>query len=365
MHFAYMTWLRQCYDYKNISPYPTYYAMQRAMQPILVSAELWGRNLYAGSKLATRIYLVNDHEQGRALTATDLEWQIVDENNNVLASGTDKFPAVPYYGRTYITPNITMPAQLKNEIMPVKLKLAVKENGKVISTNWYDLNVARKEYATAHVIDGKHIALLDNDGMAKQLDAMNIPYQKVTTVKELTAKKLKADLIIISGRNRCTPDEAKALTDYQANGGKVLYLNSNEVAKAVYPDYIKSWVTPTEGDIVVMERNDASVFNGIDVLNLRYFNNNQREMPKACNTTMDVVRHANITELATQMKIHAYLDESNMEARAERLEKLRGLTLFQVTEGKGKAIVSTMSTQKADTDPIAGRLLVNIINDLL
>lgn len=72
MHFAYMTWLRQCYDYKNISPYPTYYAMQRAMQPILVSAELWGRNLYAGSKLATRIYLVNDHEQGRALTATDL-----------------------------------------------------------------------------------------------------------------------------------------------------------------------------------------------------------------------------------------------------------------------------------------------------
>ena len=365
MHFAYMTWLRQCYDYKNISPYPTYYAMQRAMQPILVSAELWGRNLYAGSKLATRIYLVNDHEQGRALTATDLEWQIVDENNNVLASGTDKFPAVPYYGRTYITPNITMPAQLKNEIMPVKLKLAVKENGKVISTNWYDLNVARKEYATAHVIDGKHIALLDNDGMAKQLDAMNIPYQKVTTVKELTAKKLKADLIIISGRNRCTPDEAKALTDYQANGGKVLYLNSNEVAKVVYPDYIKSWVTPTEGDIVVMERNDASVFNGIDVLNLRYFNNNQREMPKACNTTMDVVRHANITELATQMKIHAYLDESNMEARAERLEKLRGLTLFQVSEGKGKAIVSTMSTQKADTDPIAGRLLVNIINDLL
>lgn len=365
MHFAYMTWLRQCYDYKNISPYPTYYAMQRAMQPILVSAELWGRNLYAGSKLATRIYLVNDHEQGRALTATDLEWQIVDENNNVLASGTDKFPAVPYYGRTYITPNITMPAQLKNEIMPVKLKLAVKENGKVISTNWYDLNVARKEYATAHVIDGKHIALLDNDGMAKQLDAMNIPYQKVTTVKELTAKKLKADLIIISGRNRCTPDEAKALTDYQANGGKVLYLNSNEVAKAVYPDYIKSWVTPTEGDIVVMERNDASVFNGIDVLNLRYFNNNQREMPKACNTTMDVVRHANITELATQMKIHAYLDENNMEARAERLEKLRGLTLFQVSEGKGKAIVSTMSTQKADTDPIAGRLLVNIINDLL
>lgn len=43
MHFAYMTWFRQCYDHRNIQPYPTYYAMQRAMQPVLVVQELWGQ----------------------------------------------------------------------------------------------------------------------------------------------------------------------------------------------------------------------------------------------------------------------------------------------------------------------------------
>ena len=109
MHFAYMTWFRQCYDHRNIQPYPTYYAMQRAMQPVLVSAELWGRNLYAGEKLHTRIYVVNDNEEGRDLKPMSLAWSIVDETNKVLASGTEQFPAVEYYGRKYIEPNIHMP----------------------------------------------------------------------------------------------------------------------------------------------------------------------------------------------------------------------------------------------------------------
>ena len=92
MHFAYMTWFRQCYDYRHIQPYTTYYAMQRAMQPVLVSAELWGRNLYAGEKLQTRIYVVNDNEEGRDLKPMSLAWSIVDGADKVLASGTEQFP---------------------------------------------------------------------------------------------------------------------------------------------------------------------------------------------------------------------------------------------------------------------------------
>ena len=43
------------------------------------------------------------------------------------------------------------------------------------------------------------------------------------------------------------------------------------MAKNIYPEYITNWIIPTEGDIVNMERNDASVFDEIDVLELRYF----------------------------------------------------------------------------------------------
>ena len=92
-----------------------------------------------------------------------------------------------------------------------------------------------------------------------------------------------------------------------------------------------------------MERNDAPVFNDIDVLELRYFNNNKREIPQACTATLKVHRHKNVTELAGSM---------------------RGLTMLQIADGKGEAMISTMCTEKATTDPVAGKLVVNMINCL-
>ena len=76
----------QVYDYQKIEPYPTYYALKRALQPILISAELWGRNLYGGEKLPTRIYVVNDREDGTDLKSTLLRWEIQDETGKKLGT---------------------------------------------------------------------------------------------------------------------------------------------------------------------------------------------------------------------------------------------------------------------------------------
>ena len=365
MHFAYMTWFRQCYDHQNIQPYPTYYAMQRAMQPVLVSAELWGRNLYAGEKLHTRIYVVNDNEEGRDLKPTSLAWSIVDETNKVLASGTEQFPAVEYYGRKYIEPNIHMPSNLPADKVNVKLKLTLTESGVTLSQNEYGLLVARKEWNIGQVTASKKILLLDKDHMKVTLDFLDIACQTVPSIKELLNAKQKANLCIISGLKECTDEEARLLREYQSKGGRILFLNSKEAAQKVYPEYITGWIIPTEGDIVVMERNDAPVFDGIGALELRYFNNNKREIPLACTATLKAIRHENVKELAAQMKIHAYIDGGKPEERIARIESMRGLTLLQIAENKGKSLVSTLCTEKATTDPIAGKLLVNMVNELL
>lgn len=365
MHFAYMTWFRQCYNYKNIQPYPTYYAMQRAMQPVLVSAELWGRNLYAGEKLHTRIYVVNDSEDGRDLLPMALNWSIVDEKGKILASGTEQFPAVEYYGRKYIEPAIVMPSVLPSDKRNVKLKLVLVENGQTLSQNEYDLILANKRWNIAKVSENKKIVLLDKDNTSAVLDFLQVKYQKASSVKELVQIKRKADLCIISGLKECTDDEKTLLRTYQQKGGKLLLLNSKEIAKKVYPEHITGWIIPTEGDIVVMERDDAPVFDGIGVLDLRYFNNNKREIPLACHATLKANRNENVTELAGQMKIHAYIDGGKPEDRIQKIESMRGLTLLQIKDGKGTATVSTLCTEKADTDPIAGKLLVNMINTLV
>ncbi len=364
MHFSLMTWFRQTYDYQHIEPYPTYYALKRALQPVLVSAELWGRNLYAGEKLSTRIYVVNDRENGTELKPTLLHWELQDEAGQCLAKGCEKVPAVKHYGRQYIEPEIQLPTELPANKTKAKLVLRLTENGLPVSANEYELLLARKEWNANQVDNSKKIVLLDKDNTKTVFDFLNIQYQPVSSVKELLNSKLKADLCVISGLTTCTDEEKGLLRAYQAKGGKLLFLNSKEAVKTVYSEYITGWIIPTEGDIVIMERNDAQVFNDIDVLELRYFNNNKREIPVACTATLKAHRHKNVTELAGQMKIHAYIDGGKPEERIERIESMRGLTMLQIADGKGEALISTMCTEKTATDPIAGKLVVNMINSL-
>lgn len=363
IHFALLTWFRQSYDYQHIQPYPTYYALKRAFQPVLVSAELWGRNLYAGEKLHTRIYVVNDKEDGTDLMPTLLRWEIQDETGRKLAGGSENIPAVKHYERCYIEPDIVLPAHLPADKMKVKLVLNLTENGLPVSENEYELILAQKSWNKGQVVANKKIALLDSDGTKHTLDFLNVNYQSVSSVKELIGSQ--ADLCIISGWKDCTADDVKMLREYQQKGGKLLWLNCPDVTQKVYPEHITGWIVPTEGDIVNMERNDHRVFDDIGVLELRYFNNNQREIPLACHATMKINRNDQLTELAGQMKIHAYIDGGKPEDRLNKINAMRGFTLFQIQDGKGVATVSTMCTEKADTDPIAGKLLVNVINDLL
>ena len=364
MHFALMTWFRQTYDYQNIEPYPTYYALKRALQPVLVSAELWGRNLYAGEKLPTHIYVVNDREDGTDLQPSLLRWEIQDESGKCLASGSEKIPAVKHYARYYAEPDIQLPANLPADKTKAKLVLKLTENGLPISANEYELLLTNKEWNVGQVDPNKKIVLLDKDNTKMVFDFLNINYQPISSIKELLNSKLKADLCVISGLTACTDEEKELIRAYQSKGGKLLFLNSKEAVKAIYPEYITGWIIPTEGDIVIMERNDAPVFNDIDVLELRYFNNNKREIPQACTATLKVHRHKNVTELAGQMKIHAYIDGGKPEDRIERIESMRGLTMLQIADGKGEAMISTMCTEKATTDPVAGKLVVNMINCL-
>lgn len=323
MHFAYMTWLRQCYDANNLAPYPAWYAMQRAMQPILVSAELWGRHFYAGSRINPRVYVVNDDEEGKNLQGLTLRWSIEDANGKALAAGSEKMMDVPYYERAYITPEIVIPTQLPEPRVNGSLHLVLTDgSGSAVSENRYDITLANSDW---------------------------IGNSSSTNVK------------VIEGVTEFTPQYAAELRAYHDKGGRMLLLNCPELAKAVFPDYISGWDVPTEGDIVVMERPDADVFDGLDVLDLRYFNNGKREIPTACHAIIHANRNGHIEELASQMKIHAYLDDKNLEDRVKRIETMRGLTLMAVD---GRTIVSTMATDKAATDPIAGKLLVNMINKL-
>jgi hypothetical protein len=361
LHFGLLTWFKQVYDYKNITPWPSYYGLKRGSQPVLVSAELWGRNLYSGQKLQTRIYVVNDKIDGGNLDKSILNWSIVDPNGKTLGIGKDNIPAVEHYGRRYIEPNIIIPTVIGKK--NVKLMLKLTENGKVVSENVYDLLVVNKDWNVGKV--NAKVTILDNNDLNSQLDFLNVVYNKVQNVDQLL-KADKKSLCIISGEMKLGDAEIQQLRNFQHNGGNLLLLNVKNLAKQLYPEHIKGFVDTWDmGDIAYMERNDMPVFDGIEPLELRYFNNNKREIPLVCKEVFSVNRNNNLTELTGHMRIHGYCDFKNPEQHQERVSEFRGFPMIQISDGKGKAIVSGMCVEKASTDPIAGKLLVNMVNNLL
>lgn len=363
LHFALLTWFRNVYDAKNIEPYPTYYAMKRAMQPVLVSAEIWGRNLYGGEKLPTKICVVNDRENGTDVGETKLYWELQSDSGERLVSGSEIIPAVKHSTRQWITPNIEIPENLPAPKIAAKLKLKLTENGVTISENEYKLNIAQKHWSCATINPAKKIALIDFNGINKAMDFLKVKHTSFTTLTAAMASK--PDLYVVSGLDttKCTVNELSQLRLLVDKGSKVLILNSPDVSKKLYPEFITDWIIPTEGDIVNMEMPESPVFEGIGLFDIRYFNNNKTDIPTVCNMAFKINRNPNVLELANQTKIHGYIIGEMME-RSEYVKTIKGFSIIRINKG-GSAIVSGMNLEKATTDPIAGRLFVNMINSLI
>ncbi|MBD8347870.1 glycoside hydrolase family 2 [Dysgonomonas sp. HGC4] len=362
LHFALLTWFRNVYDTKTIEPYPTYYAMQRALQPVLASAEIWGRNFYAGQDLAARFCIVNDLEDGHNLKAGVINWTLETESGQILTKGKTDIPEVNHYKRAWVTPTIQIPENLPAEKINAKLKLRYTEEGKQMSINEYDILLAQPNW-TQSVVNGKNIVLVDYNNTAKALDFIKVKYTKVNSITD--ALKIKADLIILASLDKNTnTSDLKEIRTYIFKGGRALILNSENASKEMFAEYITDWIIPTEGDIVNMEIPESSVFNDIELLELRYFNNYKSEVPTVCHSAFKVNRSQNVEELANQTKIHGYIN-GEMEERSDYVKTIKGFPILKIKDNKGSAMVSTMSHEKTETDPIAARLLANMINNML
>ncbi|MET3877950.1 glycoside hydrolase family 2 TIM barrel-domain containing protein [Chitinophaga sp. OAE865] len=359
LHFALISWFRNVYDAKAIEPYPAYYALQRALQPVLVSAELWGRHFYAGTQLPARICIVNDRHEGTPLSATELTWQLQTNEGAVIATGKQSIPEMPYYGRQWVTPHILIPEKLPTAEVNGKLVLTLKEHNRLLSSNEYKIILADQRFFSPALT--APVVLLDGAGQMKPaFETLKIKYTAAATVSEALAKKAVIYVFagLEPGKNMSAAEQQQLRSFVQA-GGKVLLLDAAKSAAQLFPDYVSGVLNFPEGDIVNMDIPEAPVFKGIGLLDLRYFNNNKRELPAVCNGALTVKRQRGLDILAKHINVHGYI-KGEMAERATYMSGIQGATLLKA----GTAYLSTMSLEKAATDPVAGRLLYNIIAEL-
>ena len=362
LHFAALTWFKNVYQHDKLATHVTYDLMKKALQPVLVSAELWGRSFYAGEKLPARIFVVNDSEDARALAKTELVWSIQQEKT-VLATGKELIEGIPYYGRKWIEPNIQIPAKLATNRIDAKLVLKLLEGGKVVSENDYDITIANKPWLNTDALKGKKVALVNaNQKIAQVLDYQGLKYISSATFEE--AIKSKPDVIVYTDLSQQNTEALRSqITNYVKQGGKLLLLDADKAAASLFPRHIRGAVQEN-GEIINLEIPESPVFNGIEPMDIRYFNNNKREIPLVSKAFYQVNISPEIEALAVFTKIHGYLN-GEIDERKKTLDGWRGYPIVKIKDSKGSAILSEVLLDKGNTDPIAGKLLVNMLIDLL
>jgi beta-galactosidase len=385
LHFASITWFRYVYSPDSIQPYPVYYAMQKALQPLLVSAELWGRHFYAGTRMPVRVCIVNDEDESVLASPATLHWELDRENGSVLASGTAPVDSVPYYGRKWLSPDIRIPSDLGHSgpgqpesghsdrgRVDAKLVLRLMRDQTLLSSNDYDVVLASKTWAldepgTAKGPSaGKPLSVVDFNGrLSGILDTLGVQHKTYPSLEAaLTAPAQSASgPLVLSGLNagNTSLDDMAKIRTFVSSGGKVLLLNPGTMAAFLYPRYIKG-LLDAKGEIMNMDIPESPVFDGLEPLDLRYFNNNLRESPAVCAGSFQIFRQLGLSAPASFTRVHGYL-QGEIGQRQAALEKLRGFPIVEI-EDKGRVILSQVLLDKAGTDPVAGRLLANMINVL-
>lgn len=134
MPFAYLTWFMDVWKADAVRPALTYEELKKAMQPVLISAELFGRHFYAGDEIRRRVCIVNDDPDAQQVPAGTLSWAVLNDERT-LASGTLETPAVPYYANQWVDMVVKLPEPLPAPRVNAKLRLTLTAAGRDRSVN--------------------------------------------------------------------------------------------------------------------------------------------------------------------------------------------------------------------------------------
>jgi len=355
MPFAYLTWFTEAWKTSEIRPSPAYHEIGKAMQPVLVSAELYGRHFYAGDQAKRRVCVVNDAEDYHATPAGTLVWEI-HAGDAILAQGSVPVPAVKYYSNHWLDVDFRMPAILSSPRVNAKLVLTLTAGGLTLGTNDYDIVLATQDWANFAV--SSPVALFDPSGKSKAtmagLTAKAVALENLSGTKVLVVGDLAAALKV--------PNGAGTLKAFVQDGGRVLLLQPGADLCRFLPEYVKSHRS-TQGEIVSLVVPESPVFDGIEPLDLSWFELGPKITPLACTGTWEVNRaRAEVAPLAHQCDFHGQT-LFGPDSKSHFFD-IAGAPLVEIHLGKGVIIASGIVLSAKDRDPIAGRLLSNIMKTL-
>jgi len=355
LYFSYFTWFQTPWLADNIKPWPAYDALKTALQPILVSTELYGRHFYSGSAFADRVCIVNDSENYQAIPPCRLIWEF-QSDDKVLSRGQVAVPSVAYYKNHWLNVKFNTPEYLPAPRVDAQLVLRLESSdGKVLSQNHYQVVIATPDWAK-NGSDKLPNLCLWNPGNQPTDYLSGLPIRTVDSIASVNL----TNILIIGDLHGLTlkPSEASELKEFVSRGGKVLMLHPKDSLAKLFPDQVKSYQAK-EGEIATMHVPESPVFSGIEPLDIAWFERGGRNVPMACTGVYQIAAgRKDITALADHCDFHGYLTSPS------QVQKYSGNLLVEIYFGNGCVLASELNFESSANDPIAKRILSNAVNYL-
>jgi beta-galactosidase len=351
MLFAFETWFYSTHLSERVSPMLSARRLKRAYQPVLASAELWGRHFYAGDNIETDITLVND-SLGFTVLKSPLVICRILYGSEVLAEKTVSYGDLEYYQTAKQKVSIKLPSKLPELRVDCRLTLAVISQDVLISENEYDITAAQKDWAMGSGADTSltYYALEGDANARRLLDFYGLNAAAVQSPKELVGSKA---ILIIAGFENM-PLSYEKTADFVASGGNAILLNNGPAVVRLFPDKVLAY-KDYRHEIVTMNYDESKVFDGIEPLDIAWFSDG-RNVPYAAGGRYTIDRFSNdIKALAETLEWHGYLN-SPLDYK-----KIGGCPLFTLRHGEGNVIAAQIRTDAIEFDPVASRLILNIL----
>ncbi len=210
-------------------PQPLFYVLKRVCNPVFVCMNGFDRNLFAGGTLQAKVFVLNDSPDEQKVLQVKVE--ISDDSGKVFSSETLPAGTLENSEKKIIEYSYAIPSNLKTGTCRIYLSLTNTDN-QVLSDNEYVFFVLGEQDNAGRIATNKKIGLYQKEnagGTAKILDALEIPYQRISGFDALE----KYDVVIIG---------ANALSGFPATAG----------------DMVRKWLEGG-GRLVCFEQNAAVI----------------------------------------------------------------------------------------------------------
>ncbi len=347
--FSLNTWYQNIFEAGRVRPFPPAKALAQAQQPVLVSARLFSRHWFAGTTREADLFVVNDSEQERDLPAGEIRWR-VEAGNTVVASGAVPAPPVPYYGVAKVAAPIAIPALLPAARTDARLVVELRHGQELTSSNHYELVLAQPEWTA--VKPATTIGLLDPGAQVARCGA--VPATAFRPIGSATELAGSARAVVMIGEEWAAKEsERDEFLRFVEAGGRALLIKPGAVLPKLFPGLVRKY-RAKDLEVASMRVPEHPVFDGIDFLDMRWFDLGERVAPWAVRGYWLLVPGSAAEVLARASAPHAYPQKKDMP-------DVEGAAILRIPFGKGEIIASQLAHEAGSTDPIAGRLWRNLV----